>query len=77
MWQALVWQAAAQAKLPSTHVLLLPTLLQLQKRPNPKYLETVQSDVNAKMRAILVDWLVEVSEEYKLCADTLYQVGGE
>ena len=25
------------------------------------------------MRAILVDWLVEVSEEYKLCADTLYQ----
>ncbi len=25
------------------------------------------------MRAILVDWLVEVAEEYKLCADTLYQ----
>lgn len=28
--------------------------------------------MNAKMRAILVDWLVEVAEEYKLCADTLY-----
>jgi hypothetical protein len=24
------------------------------------------------MRAILVDWLVEVAEEYRLCADTLY-----
>ena len=46
---------------------------QLTKRASPKYLEQVQSDVNAKMRAILVDWLVEVSEEYKLCADTLYQ----
>lgn len=28
--------------------------------------------MNSKMRAILVDWLVEVAEEYKLCADTLY-----
>lgn len=24
------------------------------------------------MRGILVDWLVEVGEEYRLCADTLY-----
>jgi hypothetical protein len=47
--------------------------MQLTKRPNPKYLEHVQGDMNTKMRAILVDWLVEVSEEYKLCADTLYQ----
>jgi len=42
------------------------------RRANPLYLEQTQSDVNAKMRAILVDWLVEVAEEYKLCADTLY-----
>ncbi|GAX81523.1 hypothetical protein CEUSTIGMA_g8951.t1 [Chlamydomonas eustigma] len=46
---------------------------ELNKRANSKYLEDMQVDVNAKMRAILVDWLVEVSEEYKLCADTLYQ----
>lgn len=45
---------------------------QKQRRANPLYLEQVQTDVNAKMRAILVDWLVEVAEEYKLCADTLY-----
>ncbi|KAG1652769.1 hypothetical protein FOA52_009370, partial [Chlamydomonas sp. UWO 241] len=43
------------------------------KRPSASYLERVQIDVNAKMRAILVDWLVEVAEEYTLCADTLYQ----
>eukprot|EP00199_Chlamydomonas_sp_CCMP681_P002144 CAMPEP_0119109422 /NCGR_PEP_ID=MMETSP1180-20130426/17901_1 /TAXON_ID=3052 ORGANISM="Chlamydomonas cf sp, Strain CCMP681" /NCGR_SAMPLE_ID=MMETSP1180 /ASSEMBLY_ACC=CAM_ASM_000741 /LENGTH=397 /DNA_ID=CAMNT_0007095177 /DNA_START=92 /DNA_END=1285 /DNA_ORIENTATION=+ len=43
-----------------------------QRRPKPTYLEAVQHDMNAKMRAILVDWLVEVAEEYKLCADTLY-----
>uniref|UniRef100_J3NEI8 Uncharacterized protein n=2 Tax=Oryza brachyantha TaxID=4533 RepID=J3NEI8_ORYBR len=36
------------------------------------YIEAVQVDVTANMRAILVDWLVEVAEEYKLVADTLY-----
>ena len=50
-----------------------PCSTQLQRRPNARYLD-LQTDVNAKMRAILVDWLVEVAEEYKLCADTLYQV---
>lgn len=42
------------------------------RRPNSAYLEAFQNDMNSKMRAILVDWLVEVAEEYKLCADTLY-----
>ena len=32
----------------------------------------VQRDVNANMRGVLVDWLVEVAEEYKLVSDTLY-----
>ncbi|XP_042438708.1 cyclin-A3-1-like isoform X2 [Zingiber officinale] len=36
------------------------------------YMETVQKDVTANMRAILVDWLVEVAEEYKLVSDTIY-----
>ncbi|CAM8911147.1 unnamed protein product [Rhodiola kirilowii] len=39
---------------------------------SPDYLEKIQKDLNAKMRGILVDWLVEVSEEYKLLPDTLY-----
>nr|AFK37644.1 unknown [Lotus japonicus] len=43
---------------------------ELSRRPS--FMETVQRDITQSMRAILVDWLVEVSEEYKLGADTLY-----
>ncbi|KAJ7958217.1 Cyclin [Quillaja saponaria] len=43
-----------------------------KRRPKPDYIETVQQDVTANMRGILVDWLVEVAEEYKLLSDTLY-----
>ena len=43
-----------------------------RRRPRSDYIEAVQSDVTANMRTILVDWLVEVAEEYKLVSDTLY-----
>ncbi|XP_065855934.1 cyclin-A3-2-like [Euphorbia lathyris] len=43
-----------------------------KKRPLPDHIETVQKDVTVYMRGILVDWLVEVAEEYKLLSDTLY-----
>lgn len=46
--------------------------VQAKRRPLPDYIEKVQKDVNPNMRGILVDWLVEVSEEYKLCSDTLF-----
>ncbi len=36
------------------------------------YMSTKQRDINVVMRAILVDWLVEVAEEYKLHAETLF-----
>lgn len=36
------------------------------------YMEAVQQDVNAHMRGILVDWLVEVAQEYKLVSETLF-----
>lgn len=39
--------------------------------PNPAYL-TKQQDINEGMRSILVDWLVEVSGEYKMTTQTLY-----
>ena len=35
-------------------------------------METVQQDMTPHMRAILVDWLVEVALEYRLCSDTLH-----
>jgi cyclin B len=31
-----------------------------------------QNDINEKMRAILVDWLVDVHAKFKLLAETLY-----
>ena len=46
--------------------------MEVKRRPLPDYIEKVQKDVNANMRGILVDWLVEVAEEYKLLSDTLY-----
>jgi len=42
------------------------------RSPNADYMDAVQKDINSTMRGILVDWLVEVAEEYKLTADTLY-----
>ncbi|KFK44638.1 hypothetical protein AALP_AA1G284800 [Arabis alpina] len=44
----------------------------LKQRPLPDYIEKVQNDLTPNMRGVLVDWLVEVAEEYKLVSDTLY-----
>jgi len=40
-------------------------------QPRPHYL-TEQREINAKMRAILVDWLVEVHMKYRLRRETLF-----
>ncbi|OEL14242.1 Cyclin-A2-1 [Dichanthelium oligosanthes] len=45
---------------------------ELIRRPRPNYMETLQQDITKSMRGLLIDWLVEVTEEYKLVADTLY-----
>ncbi|CAN8293235.1 unnamed protein product [Cochlearia groenlandica] len=45
---------------------------ELKRRPFPDFMERIQKDVTQSMRGILVDWLVEVSEEYTLVPDTLY-----
>lgn len=39
-------------------------------------MERLQRDVNAAMRGILVDWMVEVGEEYKLQPETLFLAVG-
>ncbi|CAM0875910.1 unnamed protein product [Alopecurus aequalis] len=46
--------------------------VQAKRRPATDYIERVQADITPNMRGILVDWLVEVAEEYKLVSDTLY-----
>ncbi|KAM3735889.1 hypothetical protein ACB098_10G122100 [Castanea mollissima] len=45
---------------------------ELDCRPSTNYMEKVQQDITPSMRGILIDWLVEVSEEYGLVPDTLY-----
>jgi len=40
-------------------------------RPQPDYMDS-QSDINARMRSILVNWLIEVHEKFRLRSPTLY-----
>ncbi|KAK1317661.1 Cyclin-A3-1 [Acorus calamus] len=51
---------------------LLSMEVEPKRRPLSDYIEAVQNDVTENMRAILVDWLVEVAEEYRLVSETLY-----
>ncbi|XP_071689529.1 G2/mitotic-specific cyclin C13-1-like [Rutidosis leptorrhynchoides] len=46
--------------------------MEVKRRPIGDYIEKVQKDVTVNMRGVLVDWLVEVAQEYKLLPDTLY-----
>ena len=46
--------------------------LEARMRPNSNYMEETQIDITPTMRGILVDWLVEVAEEYHLVPDSLY-----
>ncbi|CAN6290273.1 unnamed protein product [Urochloa humidicola] len=41
------------------------------RRPSPDYFQKIQKHISPKMRAVLVDWLVEVADEFKLQAETL------
>ncbi|KAK2445660.1 Putative cyclin-A3-1 [Trifolium repens] len=43
-----------------------------KRRPMVGYIENVQLDITSNMRGTLVDWLVEVADEYKLLPETLY-----
>ncbi|KAJ8384861.1 hypothetical protein AAFF_G00197710 [Aldrovandia affinis] len=45
--------------------------MELKSRPKAGYMKK-QPDITNSMRSILVDWLVEVGEEYKLQNETLY-----
>lgn len=43
----------------------------MRHRPKRQYMKK-QPDITYNMRTILVDWLVEVAEEYRLQTETLY-----
>ncbi|XP_015884069.3 G2/mitotic-specific cyclin-2 isoform X2 [Ziziphus jujuba] len=38
----------------------------------PNYMAIIQSDINDKMRGILIDWLIEVHYKFELMDETLY-----
>ncbi|KAL3880438.1 hypothetical protein ACJMK2_032680 [Sinanodonta woodiana] len=44
---------------------------ELRNRPKPGYMKK-QQDITSSMKNILIDWLVEVAEEYKLHRETLF-----
>jgi len=43
-----------------------------KNRPSTNYMTQIQTDVNEKMRAILVDWMVDVHLKFKLLPETLF-----
>lgn len=47
--------------------------LQVEKfrMPNPTYMDS-QQDINSKMRAILIDWMVDVHAKYRMSPQTLH-----
>ncbi|KAI8896292.1 cyclin-like protein [Globomyces pollinis-pini] len=45
--------------------------LEVQTLPNPDYMEN-QKELQWKMRAILIDWLIEVHGKFRLLPETLY-----
>ncbi|CAL9081896.1 unnamed protein product, partial [Musa textilis] len=46
--------------------------VEAKRRPSANYMDAIQKEVTADMRGILVDWLVQVAEEYRLLPNTLY-----
>lgn len=50
---------------------VLTSIVQLAYMPSPNYLSK-QKDLNEPMRAILIDWLVQVHFKFKLVQETLY-----
>ncbi|GJZ80888.1 G2/mitotic-specific cyclin C13-1-like protein, partial [Tanacetum coccineum] len=45
--------------------------MEVKRRPLADYIEKVQKDVPVNMRGVLIDWLVEGSEEYNLLPESL------
>ncbi|GJM94940.1 hypothetical protein PR202_ga11627 [Eleusine coracana subsp. coracana] len=47
-------------------------MAETMRRPSPNFMDTTQIDMSTSMRAVLIDWIVEVIEEYRLVPETLY-----
>jgi cyclin A len=58
--------------MPLIYTAKLESRAELEKRPSTNYMEKLQQDICPSMCGILIDWLVEVTEECKLVTDTFY-----
>ncbi|KAI5669430.1 hypothetical protein M9H77_19283 [Catharanthus roseus] len=56
----------------ASHIYRSMNAMELDRRPSVDYMDLLQRDITQSMRGILIDWLVEVTEEYRLVPDTLY-----
>ncbi|XP_027904804.1 putative cyclin-A3-1 isoform X1 [Vigna unguiculata] len=45
--------------------------LEIKRRPMVNYIQKVQRTITSNMRAVLMDWLVELAEQHNLLSDTL------
>ena len=45
---------------------------QRQLQPRPYMTTELQPEINASMRVVLVDWLIEVHRRFELLPETLY-----
>ena len=74
-WQELLLPLKSPPNLLQVHVGghhgCLKNLRHFESLASPTYMIS-QSDINEKMRAILIDWLVEVHRVFKLVPETLY-----
>ena len=56
----------------------LPEIYELYKSSefnfmvNPNYMSIIQTNINEKMRAILIDWLIDVHLKFNLLSETLF-----
>lgn len=46
--------------------------MEAKTRPLADYMETIQKHVTERMRGLLIDWLVDVAEDYNLLPDILH-----
>ena len=51
---------------------ILINLKAREKRVEPKYMKQTQTDIDQRMRSILIDWLIDVHKKFKLKPETLY-----
>ncbi|CAD8173932.1 unnamed protein product [Paramecium octaurelia] len=56
----------------SSETLQALMLQEIEHFPNPDYMVTIQTQISPKVRAILMDWMIDVCSVYQMKRDTYY-----